>query len=315
MPLSAVSLLCVFLFIFYRHRLPFTAPNLPPGRMGFPIVGESLEFLMTGWKGRPEKFFFDRTMKYSSEVFKTSLLCKPMVVLGGAAGNKFLFSNEYKLVTLWMPDNMHKVFPSSFHHTSCNGEAAKKVRMLLPQFLKPEALRRYVGTMDRIAQAHLDSLLAKHETLQVAAYPLVKRYTLLLAYRLFVSIEDEKHIASIEKHYNALGSGLITLPIDLPGTPFHKSIKASKFIRKQLVDIIRQRKVDLSQGNNAASPTQDILSNMLLICDMDEWQIADQLLGILFGCYDTISTTCTLIIKYLSQFPHMYHRVYQGKGV
>ncbi|MED6206131.1 hypothetical protein PIB30_023994 [Stylosanthes scabra] len=167
--------------------------------------------------------------------------------------------------------------------------------------------------MDSIAQAHLDSLLAKNET-QVAADPLVKRYTLLLAHRLFVSIEDEKHIASIEKHYNALGSGLINLPIDLPGTPFNKSIKASKFIRKQLVDIIRQRKVDLSQGNNNASPKQDILSNMLLICDMDEWQIADQLLGILFGCYDTISTTCTLIIKYLSQFPHMYHRVYQAPG-
>ncbi|MED6206132.1 hypothetical protein PIB30_023995 [Stylosanthes scabra] len=66
------------------------------------------------------------------------------IVCGGAAGNKFLFSNENKLVTLWMPDNMHKVFPSSFHHTTCNGEPANKVRKLLPQFLKPEALRRYV---------------------------------------------------------------------------------------------------------------------------------------------------------------------------
>ncbi|CAI0399579.1 unnamed protein product [Linum tenue] len=63
-----------------------------------PFLGETLDFLSTGWKGRPEKFVFDRVTKFSSEVFKTNIVGKPAVLLAGAAGNKFLFSNENKLV-------------------------------------------------------------------------------------------------------------------------------------------------------------------------------------------------------------------------
>ncbi|RVW82089.1 Beta-amyrin 28-oxidase [Vitis vinifera] len=84
-----LSLLLIFVLsvsiglhlLFYKHRSHFTGPNLPPGKIGWPMVGESLEFLSTGWKGHPEKFIFDRISKYSSEVFKTSLLGEPAAVL------------------------------------------------------------------------------------------------------------------------------------------------------------------------------------------------------------------------------------------
>ncbi|RYR76759.1 hypothetical protein Ahy_A01g001316 [Arachis hypogaea] len=292
-----VCLLSLFLFLFlvFRHVFPFIAPKLPPGTMGYPIMGETLEFLSTGWKGQPEKFVFDRTAKYSSELFKTSLLGEPTVVMGGAEGNKLLFSNENKLVRLWMPDNVHKLFPSSFHDTSSNGDAAKKVRSMLPQFIKPQALQRYVSVVDSMAHTHFASLW--EHNFQVSVYPLVKR-------------------PGQTRPNRGHATGLISLPIDFPGTNFNKAIKASKSIRKDLIGIIRQRKVDLSEGN--ASPTQDILSHMLFMCGnkngdymIDEWLIADQMLGLLFGSYDTVSSTCTLIVKYLAEFPHIYDRVYQ----
>ena len=89
-------------FLFYRHKSPFTAPNLPPG---------GIEFLSAGWKGHPEKFIFGRMIKYSSENFKTSILGEPAIVFYGAACNKLLFPNENKLVTSWWPNNVNKVFP------------------------------------------------------------------------------------------------------------------------------------------------------------------------------------------------------------
>jgi hypothetical protein len=70
-----VSFVSLSLFtLFYKHRAHFTGPNLPPGKTGYPMIGESLEFLSTGWKGHPEKFIFDRMARFSSEIFKTSLL-------------------------------------------------------------------------------------------------------------------------------------------------------------------------------------------------------------------------------------------------
>lgn len=56
----------------------------PPGRTGWPVIGESFEFLATGWKGHPEKFIFDRMSKFSPIVFRTSLMLEDAAVFCGA---------------------------------------------------------------------------------------------------------------------------------------------------------------------------------------------------------------------------------------
>lgn len=168
-----VSFVSISLFVlFYRHRSHYTGANLPPGKIGYPVIGETIEFLSTGWKGHPEKFIFDRMTRFSTEVFKTSLVGEPAAVFCGAACNKFLFSNENKLVTAWWPSSVNKVFPSSLQ-TSSQAEA-KKMRKLLPGFMKPEALQRYIGIMDTIAQRHFSADWDNRS--EILTFPLAKRY-------------------------------------------------------------------------------------------------------------------------------------------
>ncbi|KAL6560104.1 hypothetical protein OROHE_006342 [Orobanche hederae] len=314
-----VSLLSLFVFLvslslhflFYKNKSAPAAGPLPPGKTGWPVVGESLEFLSTGWKGHPEKFISDRIARYSSHVFKTHLLGEKAAVFCGASGNKFLFSNENKLVQAWWPSSVDKVFPSSSAESSSKEEAIK-MRKMLPNFLKPEALQRYVGVMDRIARRHFSEGWENKE--DVVVFPLAKNYTFRLACRLFVSIEDAHHVDRLAEPFNLLASGLISVPVDLPGTPFSRAIKASKFIRKELIAIIKQRKIDLAEGK--ASPAQDILSHMMLTCDengkfMHELDIADKILGLLIGGHDTASSTCTFIVKYLAELPQIYRQVHK----
>ncbi|KAI9124506.1 hypothetical protein K1719_004428 [Acacia pycnantha] len=297
-------------FLFYKHWSMFTASNLPPGKVGYPVIGESLEFLSTGWKGHPEKFIFDRMHKFSSHIFKTCILGEPAAVFCGPQCNKFLFSNENKLVTSWWPDSVNKVFPSSLQTNS--KEEAKKMRKLIPQFLNPEALQRYIGIMDGLAQRHFASGWENKK--EVTVFPLAKRYTFWLACRIFVSVEDPNHVAKFADPFQLLAAGIIAMPIDLPGTPFNKAIKASKFVRKELLEIIKQRKVDLAEGK--AATTQDILSHMLTTSDengvfMKELDIADKILGLLIGGHDTASAACTFIVKFLAELPHIYDKVYE----
>ncbi|KAM3345065.1 hypothetical protein P3S68_024774 [Capsicum galapagoense] len=312
-----VSLLCLFVFLaslfihfFYKNKFALSGP-LPPGKIGWPVFGETLEFLSTGWKGHPEKFMFDRIAKYSSNVFKTHLLGEQTAVFCGASGNKFLFSNENKLVQVWWPNSVKKVFPSTTQISTSKEAEAIKLRKMLPNFLKPEALQRYVGIMDHMAQCHFASDWENHD--QVFVFPLTKHYTFRVACRLFLSIQDPNYVAKFSEHFDVLASGVISIPINLPGTPFNRAIKASNFIRKELMKIIKQRKIDLGEGK--ASPTQDILSYFLLMCDengklMNELDIADKILGLLIGGHDTITSACTSIVKYLAELPHIYG-VYQ----
>ncbi|KAE8735497.1 Beta-amyrin 28-oxidase [Hibiscus syriacus] len=282
--------------------------RLPVGRTGLQFIGESLEFLSTGRNGHPQKFIYYRMAKYRSLVFKTSILGKPMAVFCGAAGNKFLFSNENKLVTAWWPDSVNKIFPSSMQTSST--EESKKMRKLLPNFLKPEALHRYVGMMDSIAQRHFETYWEGQS--QVSMLPLAKNYTFWMANKVFLSMEEPEHVARLARPFNVLASGVISIPIDLPGTPFNRAIKALNMVRQELGAIIRRRKIDLAEQK--ASPTQDILSHMLLTCDengkyMNEMDIADKILGLLIGGHDTATAAITFVVKYLAELPEIYHKV------
>ncbi|KAF9623309.1 hypothetical protein IFM89_000798 [Coptis chinensis] len=92
----------------------------------------------------------------------------------------------------------------------------------------------------------------------------------------------------------------------------NKAGKASNIISKDILEIIRQRKLDLAE--NKASPKQDILSHMWLRTfedgqPMEERDIADKILGLIVGSHDTASTALTFVVKYLAKFPHIYNEV------
>ncbi|WVZ07288.1 hypothetical protein V8G54_020634 [Vigna mungo] len=300
-----------FFFLFYRHKAQSSVSNLPPGNMGFPVVGESIEFISLWWKGNPEKFIYERMAKYSSKVFKTSIFGQNTVMACGAACNKFLFSNENKLVMFWWPDNVNKIFPSTLESNS-SGEG-KKLRNMLPRFLSAQGLQSYIGIMDYVAQNHF--ALDWENNTSVTVLPLAKRYTFWVACRLFIDVDDPILAENLFESFNRIAPGIMSMPIDLPGTPFNKAIKASKFIKEKLLKIIRQRKKELANGT--VSQTKDILSHMLSSCDengqyMTEQDIADKMIALLLGGHDTASSVCTFIVKYLAEIPpNIYENVYQ----
>ncbi|CAH9128484.1 unnamed protein product [Cuscuta epithymum] len=312
-----VTLVCMFvlflflsLYLLLGNKKDSSGDPLPPGRSGWPFIGETFEFLSTGWKGHPEKFIFDRMEKYSSAVFRTHLMGEKAAVFCGANGNKFLFSNENKLMQAWWPDSVNKIFPST-SQTSLKEESLK-MRKMLPTFFKPEALQRYVGIMDDLARRHFaDGWESKN---QVHVLPLAKRFTFSLACRIFIGVEDPVQVAQFSEPFDVIATGVFSVPIDLPWTPFRRAIQASELIRKELLAaVIKQRKRELAEGTATAS--QDILSHMLVTSNEDgtfmaEWDIADKILGLLIGGHDTASSACAFVVKYLAELPHVYQRVY-----
>jgi hypothetical protein len=144
--------LSFMIFCIYRHK-PIS-PKLPPGRKGWPFIGETLEYAKASKRSNPEKFIADRMSNYSPDVFRTSLLGENVAVFCGASGNKFLFSSENEHLTTWLPRSLDQIFlfPTDAEH-STKAEAAK-MRAIRPDFLKPEALQRCIPIMDSMSKQH-----------------------------------------------------------------------------------------------------------------------------------------------------------------
>lgn len=157
--------------------------NLPPGKTGWPLLGETLAYVFS-----PENFIFDRMKKYSPHVFKTSLAGEKTAVFCGPLANKFIFSNEGKLVKYWLPRSVST--PLSYRKTESNSPSGKPTHDLSYQFLKVESIQHYVSMVDSMTRQHLDKYWAPF--LQVKAYNLAKEFTLALSCRILVncSIDD-----------------------------------------------------------------------------------------------------------------------------
>ncbi|KAK4588808.1 hypothetical protein RGQ29_019705 [Quercus rubra] len=151
--LCLIPVVLAFSFLAFTRKSNDGHKNLAPGSFGWPIMGETLEFLF----GKPDKFVFDRMKKYNPDIFKTKILGTETVVICGPSGHKFLFTNEQKLFTAFRPDSMQKMF-CSYQAAPAQISRDAEVKILKsPGFLKPDALVRYLGIMDSITQQQMQS--------------------------------------------------------------------------------------------------------------------------------------------------------------
>uniref|UniRef100_A0A164T8I2 Cytochrome P450 n=1 Tax=Daucus carota subsp. sativus TaxID=79200 RepID=A0A164T8I2_DAUCS len=224
---SILSLLIIaislFLCFFFFRK---TNANVPPGSSGWPVVGESIRFLLSG----PQKFIEERTKKYSEDVFQTSLFGQKLAVLCGPQGNKFIFANDTKLLASWWPLSLRKVlfFPEFVQATS--DEVTALTHDFMHDILKPEALKQYIPVMDSMAREHVEVEWVGNEVVKV--FPVSKKYTFDLACRLFMSVVDVDHVTRLAEQFALIASGLFSVPIDLPGTAYRRAIKGGKLKHK-----------------------------------------------------------------------------------
>ncbi|GKC53925.1 beta-amyrin 28-oxidase-like protein [Tanacetum coccineum] len=161
--------------------------------------------------------------KFSPYVFKTSLLGEKMAFFCGPQGNKFVFTNENKLLTSWWPKSVTKVLL----FTEVIDENQKVVAPLLANsvhdILKPEALKQYVSTMDSMARHHMETDWAPYD--EVKVHPLSQKYTFTLSCKLFMDEDDNDKVAKVLKNFNIVTNGMISLPLDFPGFTIPKGWK------------------------------------------------------------------------------------------
>nr|XP_017228850.1 PREDICTED: beta-amyrin 28-oxidase-like [Daucus carota subsp. sativus] len=285
--------------------------KVPPRIRGWPLVGESIQYALLG----PQKFISERMEKYSANVFQTAQFGEKMAVFYGPEGNKMLFT---KLVRSWWPLFVRKplYFPD-FDEGASMDEITAVFLSSINNILSPEALKEYILLMDHLAREHVESEWAGKEVLDVLR--MSRKYTFGLSCRFFKNVVDDELVRKLAKYFDPVADGIYCVPFDLPDTAYNRAIKAGKLLREELMKLVTERKNAMlmeNPSNNKSFTGQDYLSQLLLVTDgkgkyMSAKEICNNIIGLLFTSYETTSTVVTFVLKYLSELPHIYNKVYE----
>ncbi|GLJ20727.1 hypothetical protein SUGI_0377560 [Cryptomeria japonica] len=297
-----------------RLKATRNMPPLPPGRIGIPYLGESLDYLRS-WRNLLDlDVWYDTRYAKHGGIFTTHILGSPTVVMLGAQANKFVLINEKKLFRNSWPKTMSVLIGEHAMITS-QGADHKRMRRVIHSILGIEPLKKSVGRFERLVLQHLDSDWCRGQIIH--AHSKLREMTLCVAAEYFLGLKAGEGLESFRRHFHHFNAGLLSHPIDLPWTAFGKAKRARAAIVAQIAQLIHLRKASLSKSGGEEENFLDmVLRTQKAGIDscLSDAEIADNVMGFFTGGYDTTASALATILKHLSLSPHVLQRLRKDCG-
>ncbi|CAL9133551.1 unnamed protein product [Musa textilis] len=273
--------------------------KLPPGSMGWPYIGETLQL----YSQDPNAFFATREKRHG-EIFKTRLLGCPCVMLASPEAARFVLVTRAHLFKPTYPKSKEQMIGpwALFFH---QGDYHMRLRKLVQSSVAPVALRGLVTSVERMVVSMLESWVGR----EVSAFHALKEFSFdvgILA--VFGGRLDERYRAELKKNYSDVDKGYNSFPTCVPGTPYQKAIQARKRLGRIVGEIINERRGRKGVWEN------DLLGHLMDSKDdkgelLTDDQIADNIVGVLFAAQDTTASALTWILKFLHDDPKLLESV------
>ncbi|CAK9174501.1 unnamed protein product [Ilex paraguariensis] len=279
----------------YRIRSP-----LPLGTLGWPFIGETIEFVSCAYSDQPERFMNRRCSMYG-KVFKSHLFGSPTIVSIDAEVSRCILQSDSKTFVPFYPKSLTELMGKD-SILLINGSLQKRIHGLIGAFFKSPHLKAQITRdMQNFVQKSMGNWREDHpiyiqdETKNIAFQVLVKA---------LISLDPGEDMEFLKKQFQEFIAGLMSLPIKVPGSQLHRSLQAKKKMVK-LVHKIIQEKRNSSTSSSISTVPKDVAE--VLLNDTRE-QLTDDLLSdnmidLMIPGEDSVPVLMTLAVKYLSDCP------------
>lgn len=303
----AMGLAALIVFAVFHWKLKWrnrsNIGKLPPGSMGLPYIGETIQFFIPSRSRDMPPFIKKRVKKYGT-LFKTSLAGRPVVVSSDPEFNKFVLLQEGKSVETWYLDSFSKLVGHDTQDlevkTNATGYIHKHLRYLILNHMGSESLK---GELLRQIQAMTETTL---DAWSAQEFVDVKHECALMIFKftskLLLGYDAENSGKNVTEDFHTLMDGLMSLPINIPGTAFHKSLKS----QEKLLNMIR-RKIAERMAAPADASKGDFLDH--IIGDMKTQSFLSTkfityiIMVLLLASFEAIPTTVVMALILLTENP------------
>nr|AFP74115.1 ABA 8'-hydroxylase CYP707A2 [Phelipanche ramosa] len=268
---------------------------LPPGTMGWPYIGETFQL----YSQNPNTFFASKVKKYGS-IFKTHILGCRSVMIASPEAAKIVLVSKAHLFKPTFPASKERMLGKQAIFFQHQGHYHAHLRKLVLRAFMPEAIKHIVSEVESLAVRSLETW----EGEIITTFQEMKTYAFNVALLSIFGKDEVLYREDLKKCYYILEKGYNSMPINLPGTLFHKAMKARKELGQILAKILTLRR-QMKQIHN------DLLGSFMEDGEegLTDEQIADNIIGVIFAARDTTASVLTWILKYLAENPGVLQAV------
>lgn len=309
--LSVLGPLCALIMVLI-HRESMkrkSKKKLPPGEMGLPWIGETIEFYKSQQKNRLYEEFVQPRLAKHGKIFKTRLMGSPTVVVNGAEANRFFMCNEFKLViSSWPSSSVQLMGENSIMEKQ--GEAHRLLRGVISATLGPAGLEAIVPKMCKSVKLHLEKNWHSSET--ISLYRSTKVLTFTIVFECLLGIVVEPGMLEM---FERVLEGVFSPAISFPGSKFSRAKHARMEIQKMLVDIVRSKREEMERRPESGEEEGMLLSRLvagLIKGEISEEEVVDNVVLLVFAAHDTTSFAIATTFKMLAQHPNCYSLLLEG---
>ncbi|GLJ52508.1 hypothetical protein SUGI_1117480 [Cryptomeria japonica] len=275
--------------------------GLPLGTLGWPFIGETLEFISCGYSTRPESFM-DKRRRLYGKVFKSHLLGSPTIVSTDPEVSKVVLQNDGRIFVPSYPKSLNELMGKS-SILLLNGNMQKKLHGLIGSFLKSPQLKEQI-TVD-IEKYVLDSMRSWEDGQVVYIQDETKKIAFQVLLKALMSLNPGDELEYLKQEFRKFISGLVSIPVKLPGTRLYKSLQAKANMVKMVHRIIEDRKENY---NNNGSRQEDVLDVLLhetnnITGHFTRDLISDNMIDLMIPGEDSVPMLMTLAVHYLTSCP------------
>ncbi|CAL5381918.1 unnamed protein product [Camellia sinensis] len=229
---------------------------LPLGTLGWPFLCETISFISCAYSDHPETFM-DRRRHMYGKVFKSHLFGSPTIVSTDAEVSRFVLQSDGKAFAPSYPKSLTELMGKS-SILIITRSLQRRIHGLIGSFFKSSYLKAQIPQdMHKYLQQSMKDWRDDHP---IYIQDEAKNIAFQVLVKALVSMDPGDDTEFLKKQFQEFMAGLISLPINIPGSRLHRSLQAKKKMVELVHKIIEAKKKNRGRSE-VAKDVADVLLN------------------------------------------------------
>ncbi|XP_010246684.1 PREDICTED: abietadienol/abietadienal oxidase [Nelumbo nucifera] len=279
-----------------RERVDGRTSKLPPGRRGWPLLGDSINWISSVASSHPPRFVEEQVKRYG-RIFSCSLFGKWTIVSADSTFNRFIMQNEGKLFQSSYPKSFRDLVGKNGVIT-VQGEQQRKLHGIASNMMRLEKLKLHFLT--DIQMVMLQTLNNFQNNQVILLQDVCRKVAIHLMVNQLLGTSSESEINEMAKLFSNFVDGCLSVPIRIPGSAFHTAMQARETIINKInkkIEFMKRKQPATESGSNG------VLGRLIEEESLPDEAIADFIINLLFAGNETTAKTMLFAVYFLTQSP------------